>query len=425
MNRIMLFEQWLAVQSQPLLLEGGAAGHMNHPFDDTSLTFGDLKRMVEAGLSGNLSFEEAPTEKTDGQNVFATIQDGQVKFARNKAELRNPMTLAEFKDKFKDHPSEMVRDTFQFAAEDLADQLIKLPADKQREYFNDGKDFMNMELIYSLNPNVIHYDTDVIQFHGIKKTDGDGNIIGNGDNKKAAFEVAKMLKDVQADIGKTFKIIPPRIVQLRKDVDFSANRDRFIKKIDALRKRYDLSDTDPVSRYNEIWWRDQIEKTFPGLDDNTKDGLLMRWAYGDKKTLDMRALAKVVTPGELTAIKKFDKEDLKAKYKENIEPFEDIFLEVGSIVLKNASEFLAVSPDQEAKRLRTEILQAADSIKKTGTPGQIEKVSKELARLDKIGGIDAVLPTEGIVFTYGGKVYKLTGAFAAINQLLGTIKYGR
>ena len=94
MKHIMLFEQWLAVQSQPLLLEGGAAGHMNHPFDDTSLTFGDLKRMVEAGLSGNLSFEEAPTEKTDGQNVFATIQDGQVKFARNKTELRNPMTLA-------------------------------------------------------------------------------------------------------------------------------------------------------------------------------------------------------------------------------------------------------------------------------------------------------------------------------------------
>ncbi len=419
----MLFEQWLAIESQPLLLEGGAAGHMNHPFDDKGLTFGDLKKMVEAGLSGNLNFEEDITEKTDGQNVFATIQDGTVKFARNKTELKNPMTLSQFKDKFEGHPSEAVKETFQFAAEDLAKQLTKLPKNKQQEYFNNGKDFMNMELIYSQNPNVIRYDTDVIQFHGIKKTDGDGNIIGEG-SKKAAYEAAKILKSVEADMGKVFKIIPPKIIQLRKDIDFSKNKDKFLKRINILRNQYNLGDTDTISKYNEMWWKDQIEKSFPGLDQSVKNGLLLRWAYNDKKTMNMRDLSKIVSPSELTAIKKFDKEDLKLKYKENVEPLADIFLEVGSIVLKNASQFLATSPDKEAIRLRTEIQQAANSIKKTGSPNQIEKVAKELERLDRIGGINAVLPTEGIVFSYDGKIYKLTGAFAAINQLLGIIRYG-
>jgi len=419
----MLFEQWLAVESQPLLLEGGAAGHMNHPFDDKGLTFGDLKKMVEAGLSGNLNFEEDITEKTDGQNVFATIQDDIVKFARNKTELKNPMTLSQFKDKFEGHPSEAVKETFQFAAEDLAKQLTKLPKNKQQEYFNNGNDFMNMELIYSQNPNVIRYDTDVIQFHGIKKTDGNGNIIGEG-SKKAAYEAAKILKSVEADMGKVFKIIPPKIIQLRKDIDFSKNKDKFIKRINILRNQYSLGDTDTISKYNEMWWKDQIEKSFPGLDQSVKNGLLLRWAYNDKKTMNMRDLSKIVSPSELTAIKKFDKEDLKLKYKENVEPLADIFLEVGSIVLKNASQFLATSPDKEAIRLRTEIQQAANSIKKTGSPNQIEKVAKELERLDRIGGINAVLPTEGIVFSYDGKIYKLTGAFAAINQLLGIIRYG-
>ena len=423
MKRIMLFEQWLAIESQPLLLEGGAAGHMNHPFDDKGLTFGDLKKMVEAGLSGNLNFEEDITEKTDGQNVFATIQDGTVKFARNKTELKNPMTLSQFKDKFEGHPSEAVKETFQFAAEDLAKQLTKLPKNKQQEYFNNGKDFMNMELIYSQNPNVIRYDTDVIQFHGIKKTDGNGNIIGEG-SKKAAYEAAKILKSVEADMGKVFKIIPPKIIQLRKDIDFSKNKDKFLKRINILRNQYNLGDTDTISKYNEMWWKDQIEKSFPGLDQSVKNGLLLRWAYNDKKTMNMRDLSKIVSPSELTAIKKFDKEDLKLKYKENVEPLADIFLEVGSIVLKNASQFLATSPDKEAIRLRTEIQQAANSIKKTGSPNQIEKVAKELERLDRIGGINAVLPTEGIVFSYDGKIYKLTGAFAAINQLLGIIRYG-
>ncbi len=398
---------------------------MMHPFDDTGLTFRDLKTMVTAGLSGNLTFTEAPSEKTDGQNLFATIQNGEVKFARNKTELKTPMTLSQFKDKFKDHPSQLVRDTFQFAADDLASQLIKLPKSAQAEYFRDGLDFMNMELIYSLNPNVIHYDTNVIQFHGIKETDGQGNITGDSRDPAAARTLAKMLQRVNADLGKTFRIIPPKIIQLMKDVNFAENAARFIKQIDGLRNRYRLGDSDTISKYNEMWWREEIDRNFPGLDDQVKEGLVLRWAYDDKKTLDMRALAKLVDPATLTAIKRFDQGDVKLKYKENVEPFEDIFLEVGSIVLKNATDFLAASPERESQRLRTEIMQAADNIRKTGSADQVTKVSRELKRLEKIGGIDAVLPTEGIVFKYGGKVYKLTGAFAAINQLLGAIKYGR
>jgi hypothetical protein len=284
---------------------------------------------------------------------------------------------------------------------------------------------MNMELIYSLNPNVIHYDTNVIQFHGIKETDGQGNKTGDSRDPAAARTLAKMLQGVNADLGKTFRIIPPKIIQLMKDVNFAENAARFIKQIDSLRNRYRLGDSDTISKYNEMWWREEIDRNFPGLDDQVKEGLVLRWAYDDKKTLDMRALAKLADPATLTAIKRFDREDVKLKYKENVEPFEDIFLEVGSIVLKNATDFLAASPEREAQRLRAEIMQAAGNIRKTGSADQVTKVSRELKRLEKIGGIDAVLPTEGIVFKYGGKVYKLTGAFAAINQLLGAIKYGR
>ena len=55
------------------VFEGGAAGHMMHPFDDHSLTFADFKRIVKSALQGGLDFEEAPTEKTDGQNVFCLL----------------------------------------------------------------------------------------------------------------------------------------------------------------------------------------------------------------------------------------------------------------------------------------------------------------------------------------------------------------
>jgi len=423
MKHIKLFEEWLTDKGQPFLFEGGAAGHMQHPFDDKDLTFGDFKAMVDAGLRGQLNFEEDPTEKTDGQNVFATIQDGQVKFARNKTELKNPMTLGEFRNKFEGHASKLVQDTFQFAADDLARLLMNLSPADQEKYFKNGKDFMNMELIYSLNPNVIHYDTDVIQFHGIKETDGNGNITGT--NNKPAKEIVNILQKVKSDIGKTFKIIAPRVIQLQQDLDFSANKKKFINQINALEKRYKLNDGDSVSRYHEMWWRELIDKEFPKLSQDVKEGLLRRWAYGDKKSLNMRSLAKQTGPEEAALVKKFDKEDVAKKYKENIRPFEDLFLELGSIIMKNASQFLAANPSGEAQRLRKEIETQANKIKKTGGVEQIKKVEAELARLSRIGGIESIYPTEGIVFKYKGKIYKLTGTFAAINQLLGIIKFGR
>ena len=356
--------------------------------------------------------------------MFATIQDGQVKFARNKGELISPMDLQTFKQKFDGHASAMVEETFKFAAEDLANALIKLPLKIQEETFENGLNWMNMELIYSKNPNVIYYDRDVIQFHGIKKTDGKGNIIDE-DNKPAAA-IAKALEDVKANVGKTFTIIPPQIIKIGKDINFDQNKAKFIKKVEELRDTYNLTDADEVSRYHEMWWRDQINSFFPEASQDIKEGLLLRWAYDDKKTLNIRDLEKMgLSKEQADAVKKFDKEDVKKKYKENIRPFEDLFLELGSIILKNASNFVAANPSAEMQRLHTQIRTEADKIKVGGDIAQINKVMSELERLDRIGGIESIVPTEGIVFVYKGKTYKLTGTFAAINQLMGIIKYGR
>ena len=421
-NNFIIEKARQGINNSALILEGGAAGHMKHPFDDQDLTFGDFKKIIHAGLQGELNFEEEATEKTDGQNVFATVQDGEVKFARNKGDMKNPMSLSQFKDKFDGHPSKLVQDTFQFAAEDLADSLYKL-SPKDLEVFDNGKNFMNMELIYSKNPNVIYYDRDVIQFHGIKVTDGEGNIIG--EETKYANSIAKALKDLKLNIGKTFTVIPPQVIKLGKDIDFETNKNKFIKKVEVLKDRYNLTDADEVSRYHEMWWRETIDTNFPDLEQDYKEGLLLRWAYADKKTLNLRSLDKTIGKDKASLIKKFDKEDVKKKYKENIRPFEDLFLELGSVILKNASNFVAANPDKEMQRLHNQIRTEAEAIKKTGGVDQVNKVIAELERLDRIGGIESIIPTEGVVFVYKGKVFKLTGTFAAINQLMGIIKYGR
>jgi len=403
---------------EDFVFEGGAAGHMMHPFDDHSLTFGNFKQIVNSALQGGLDFEETPTEKTDGQNLFATVKDGQAMFARNKGQMINPLDLAGIVKMFTGHASKLVEETYIFAAKDLAEALPRL---KDTSMFANGLNFVNMELIYSKNPNVIYYDRDVIQFHGIVETDGEGNQTGK---QNVAGDLVKALKEVKADLQKTFTIIPPQILKLAKDVDFESRVGYYEKAINKLRDTYNLSDGDEVKMYHEAWWRNQIEENFKDLDPAHKEGLLLRWAYLDKKTLKLTALKKELTPEQNKAVKDFDGQRNK-KYKENILPFENLFLELGADVLKNASNFVAANPDAEKARLHDQIRTEAGKIKKNGDLTQIAKVEKELKRLEGIGGIESIIPTEGVVFKFKGKTFKLTGTFAAINQLMGIIKYGR
>ena len=68
-------EWWDDIVQKELLNEGGAYGHMAHPFDDKDLTFGDLKKIIENGLGGKLSREDNVTEKLDGQNLMISWRE--------------------------------------------------------------------------------------------------------------------------------------------------------------------------------------------------------------------------------------------------------------------------------------------------------------------------------------------------------------
>jgi len=65
---------------------GGIAGHMSHLYDNPSLTFSEMKKIMSAVSNAELDAEE----KVDGQNLFLSysIKDGKAKGARNKGNLR-------------------------------------------------------------------------------------------------------------------------------------------------------------------------------------------------------------------------------------------------------------------------------------------------------------------------------------------------
>jgi hypothetical protein len=118
-----------------LILEGGAYGHMSHPFDDRGLTFGDFKEIIKISLQGKLDLEQGATEKTDGQNLFITW-DGKLKAARNAGDLkRGGMDAKAVAKKFAGRGN--IEKAFTYAMKDLSKAIGSL-SDKQKDKIFDG-----------------------------------------------------------------------------------------------------------------------------------------------------------------------------------------------------------------------------------------------------------------------------------------------
>ena len=104
-------------------------------------------------------------------------------------------------------------------------------------------------------------------------------------------------------------------------------------------------------------------------------------------------------------------------------PFEKLFFELGVEVLKNVEGYLAANPDKAVQNIRKQVKSAISIVRKGGDIKKINRLSQQLSKLNSIGGMKAIVPSEGLVFVYKGKTYKLTGAFAPINQITGMIYF--
>jgi len=407
------------------LTEGGAAGHMAHPWDDHGLTFNDMKEIVSRALEGRLDIEAAVTEKTDGQNIQVTWKNGQIGFARNKGTVINPMSVQEIQDKFGGRGP--ISDAFGNAAEDLAEAFSRIPQDQLNQIFKNGRVFANMEIIYPATRNVIAYEVAVLQFHNLVEYDEQGNVVET--DLTGGGTLQGIIQDANAHLQKTFSFIPPQKIKIGRISNFEDQQAAFFNEIDQLRNRYNLKDTDQVTEYHRAWWRDVIkaQATKLGYDipENILNVLIYRWGFFDKSE-SMTSLKKQITnPEFLNWVQEFDKKEFKQYYKQNMEPFETIFLRLGAVALKNAENFLAANPSNTVQQIKQELADLTRELQNNPNPATISKLELELKRIDKLGGFDAIVPSEGVVFTYRGNTYKLTGAFAPVNQILGVLKYAR
>jgi len=101
---------------------------------------------------------------------------------------------------------------------------------------------------------------------------------------------------------------------------------------------------------------------------------------------------------------------------------------LGVYTLSNIENLVALNPNDSVRQMKKDLKNAILNIKNTAANSQdgttaLTFLKRQLARLKDIGGFNTIMPTEGLVFKYDGKLFKLTGAFAPMNMIMGYLKY--
>ena len=434
-----LKEELLPVQ-EGVLNEGGAAGHMSHPYDVKSFTFADLRDLIRDLFSGEI---EHITEKLDGQNLFASVDtQGRTVFARNTTHLKEaPWTLDDIKHnpKWIDNPS--VQKAFSDAADTIDAVFKNIPGAVKFFNYDDKADgvryqhWVNLEIIDTRNFNVIPYAESTISFHGIKSYVYDYSdrlkeptyelIDLNDDTQREMLEVLeKAIKKTDKTVFKA-QVTPEMI--LKKFVNGELEAEKYYRQLDKIMQSAGVSpsnDDFTIEDYQREMLINYIDNSarLGFLDNDALRFMLDRWTGNSKEAITNLKTKKTsqgpITVEQYSIVRDFDKNDFKLVMKKIMQPLDKLFIQLGNEILKNVQGLANSGHENDIqKSLRKEMKDIEFAVNNSDD----EKAKIKLAAaLQRLASADyEVNATEGIVFKYKGQLLKLTGSFAPFNQLMG------
>jgi len=403
------------------IFEGGQSGHMAHPFDYTEFTLRDLKGLIRNLFSGRI---EDITEKVDGTNIQATVnKEGQVVFIRNNGDLNSAaggMSITDMATKWADKPS--VAKTFLSAGETITKVFSAIP--NMVKFFNpkEGiKRVANCECVVAGKTNIMPYASAQVDFHNIWTYEFDGTKWEKADVSKDGLDVIQKACEQVDGAQITPKVIIKTVEDSNKIlVDFIKQLDRIFKEA-GCNERSTVEDW-KYARFLKYCkegaeWTDWVLKS-----DEGTHLLYDRWFKGIK-SVNIKKICELY-PEDERNVRSVDAKEYKKWVSDVMEPLDKFFLELGNNVIELCDGIINTGQEAQAcAQLRKDLEEVVNDVRKNGSVENNEKLTRQLNRLAELG--DQVNPTEGIVFSYQDKLMKLTGSFAPLNQILGSIKFAR
>jgi hypothetical protein len=405
--------------------EGGAYGHLSHPFEDMNLTMSDLLQMIEATINGTFGPENFVQEKTDGQQISISWKNGKVIAARNGSHLKNAgenaMDIEGVKQLFAGRGD--IETVYNAAMEDLSASIGALSDADKLKYFAEGKKFASLEIITPVTQNTVPYGLNMLVFHGVLEYDENGKVID--EDKQAGRDLGRLIKEANAAAQKTFFVRGPQDMEIKPLPNSKGREAYYKKKYQEILKQCELGPASTVFDYalgmakNVL--KEEADKEGITIPNDAIDGLAKRIADIDK-SFSVPLIKKTLGDNAdwYITLEKKSAKDLKARV---YGPLESLFLEVGTEFMKNMSAFLSADPTVAAESMKKEIDQTIATIRTNGDAADVEKLERQLSRVTAAGGLDSIVPTEGITFVFKGKLYKYTGIFAPIHQIRSILAY--
>jgi hypothetical protein len=442
-NGIISIEEWLNENNQiiddldtmydpkwdPHFAEfcGGAAGHMHNVWEARDLTFGNIKEIISNGLETNIDNVQ---EKLDGMNLTCSFKDNKIVAARNKGHLKNlgatSLDINGMKEFFGGRGE--IETAFVNAMIDLEKALKSSDLDLNA-IFQNGKIWLNMEIIFPGTENVIPYGTSQIRMHHFREIDMNGELVNvNTTNLKELHNAIQNSKTFQ-NSKRTFLIAQTNPVTIKRIENSDKIKEQLLSELDAIEENSDLT----IQDYINGKLAEYILNNLEGLSDNIVEAFIKRWGEDDK-SISINKLLQNVNPKEAQWLRNADK-DINVILKEIVKPIETIILKFGSTILLNIDGLAASNPSETSQKIRDKVMKAISDLYKYAEEIKSESIdiankvldflAQQLERLELTGGIEKIAPTEGIVFTYKGQLLKITGSFAPVNQLTGYLKFNR
>lgn len=403
----MLTETLSQYLSRRLILEGGLAGHMPTPVDFKDFTGDDLIELVVSLFSGNI---EHMKEKLDGTNLNAYRNlDGETVFIRNQTDLNSDkggMSLEELSARYFGKPD--VAENFIKSAKVIEEVFSIVPV----KFFNpeDGvKVVVNCECISAGKTNVMIYDSDRVAFHGTSTYR-----IENGRWRLESTEegIPNQIAKAAEGIDRT-KPRPDLIVKDAQEGGKTAGK--FAREITRLFSKEGLRTSATI----DLWKKTRFANLCPEWID--PEDVYQRWFYGDK-SVNLNSLKKKYSE-HMSELVELDKKEHKRLVSEVMEPIDSLFMQIGNELIASLDGFTNTLDDGIPEQLKKDLDELAKDIRSTGTEDDIQKLERQMQRLESVG--NRLNSAEGIVFTYKGKVMKLTGSFSALNQIMGMRRFSR
>ena len=399
----------------------GEEAHIYNLYEEFSMPLSDIIEIGRLGLEGKL---ENVQEKMDGQFLAFTVINGQLRFF-TKMDLQGQaakdkkleaiqsgskgggMTLDEIMSTYTGGRSN-IAEGFAIAYEALEPVAIGY----QDSLFRNGEVVMASQIMVSKNPNTILYNNDSLRtVLAIPLTDGLVNqealSLFTSEMKQASSEAFTMDKVPTANLIKGLKNDDSQIRQLEKDLS------------DVVQRAGLSIGNNTVGDYIKARLEKFISEKYSFIPSDLVPEVSNRFMTGKGKIA--LKIKNKVSPEEYKEFRSLDKSKSRI-VQEAIIPLENIIQRLGVMIIDKLDLALTASNQKEllgfVKDARSALDSGFDFTLGEEDTKTLEGIRVALARLEENEDLFQKA-TEGIVFTYNNKTYKLTGLFTPINKLRG------